>query len=349
MKAAPLIREFVRRGKITPLLVHTGQHYDENMSRIFFHDLELPEPDIYLGVGSGTHAEQTGKVMIAFEEVVRSEKPELIIVVGDVNSTLACSLVGAKLLVPVAHVEAGLRSFDLAMPEEINRMVTDILSSYCFTTSPEAETNLRREGVSADRIHFVGNIMIDSLLFYLEKSGKSNALGDLGLDERDYILVTLHRPSNVDDGEVFRGILGALNELSYTLPVVFPVHPRTRKIIETADPPIEISPSLRLIEPIGYLDFVRVMRSARLVITDSGGIQEETTVLGVPCLTARHNTERPITIELGTNVLVGTDPGKILVEAGKVLDAPIPGKQTPPLWDGGTAGRIADVLEDHAI
>ena len=227
-------------------------------------------------------------------------------------------------------------------------MVTDILSRYCFTTSPEAETNLRREGVGADRIHFVGNIMIDSLLYYLGKAGRSNALDDLGLEERGYILVTLHRPSNVDAGDVFRGILGALNELSYTLPVVFPVHPRTRKMIEAADPPIEISPELRLIEPIGYLDFIRVMQSARLVVTDSGGIQEETTVLGVPCLTARHNTERPITIELGTNVLVGTDPGKILVEAGRVLDAPLPERRTPPLWDGRTAGRIADVLEKHA-
>ncbi|UCF04298.1 MAG: UDP-N-acetylglucosamine 2-epimerase (non-hydrolyzing) [bacterium] len=348
MKAAPLIREFKRRRLITPLLVHTGQHYDENMSRIFFEDLELPQPDIYLGVGSGTHAEQTGKIMIAFEEVAIGEHPDLIIVVGDVNSTLACSLVGAKLLIPVAHVEAGLRSFDLTMPEEINRMVTDILSRYCFTTSPEAEENLLREGVGKDRIFFVGNIMIDSLLFYLERAGGSNVLEELGLDERGYILVTLHRPSNVDVEPVFRGILGTLNELSHTHPVIFPVHPRTRKMIDAADPPIELSPALRLMEPIGYLDFVRAMQSARLVITDSGGIQEETTVLGVPCLTVRHNTERPITIELGTNILVGTDPRKILDEAQGALQGDPPEKVVPPLWDGKTAGRIAGILEAQA-
>jgi UDP-N-acetylglucosamine 2-epimerase (non-hydrolysing) len=316
MKAAPLIREFKKRGKIEPLLVHTGQHYDENMSKIFFVDLELPEPDIYLGVGSGSHAQQTGKVMEAFEDVVLKERPDLIIVVGDVNSTLACSLVGSKLLVPVAHVEAGLRSFDLTMPEEINRMVTDILSRYCFTTSPEAQENLEREGVTRDRIFFVGNIMIDSLLFYLEKAGASKILRELGLEPQGYVLVTLHRPSNVDDPEIFRGIYAALGELSGIMPVVFPVHPRTRKMIDAQRKAFGEYSGLRLIDPVGYLDFVKAMEQARLVITDSGGIQEETTVLGVPCLTARENTERPITIEL-----------------------------IPPLWDGKTAGRIADVLE----
>jgi UDP-N-acetylglucosamine 2-epimerase (non-hydrolysing) len=347
MKAAPLVREFRGRGRITPLLVHTGQHYDDNMSRIFFEDLELPEPDIYLGVGSGTHAGQTGRIMIAFEEVVASERPDLIIVVGDVNSTLACSLVGAKQLIPVAHVEAGLRSFDLTMPEEINRMVTDILSRFCFTTSPEAEDNLLREGVTADRIFFVGNIMIDSLLLYLKKAEGSSILEDLGVDEGGYVLVTLHRPSNVDDATTFRTIWDALVELSRSLAVVFPVHPRTRKMIDFANPPFEVPAALKLIDPIGYLDFIRAMKSARIVVTDSGGIQEETTVLGVPCLTVRKNTERPVTIELGTNVLVGTDGGRILQETRNVLAGGTGAHSVPPLWDGKTAPRIADVIEEH--
>lgn len=346
MKAAPLIREFKKRGKVNPVLVHTGQHYDANMSKIFFEDLELPEPDTYLGVGSGTHAEQTGKIMIAFEEVVRREGPDLIIVVGDVNSTLACSIVASKLLIPVAHVEAGLRSFDLTMPEEINRMVTDILSKYCFTTSPEAEVNLKLEGVTEDRIFFVGNIMIDSLLFYLDKAEASSVMDDLNLEEGGYALVTLHRPSNVDVPEVFRGIMGALEELSKSLQVIFPVHPRTRKMIESYGMVYE-NHGLRLIDPIGYLDFVRAMKSARIVITDSGGIQEETTVLGVPCLTVRNNTERPITVELGTNVLVGTEKSTIISEAKNVLSETATEHRIPPLWDGQTAGRIADVLEKH--
>jgi UDP-N-acetylglucosamine 2-epimerase (non-hydrolysing) len=315
------------------------------MSKIFFEDLELPQPDMYLGVGSGTHAEQTGKVMTAFEKVVEKEQPDLIIVVGDVNSTLACSLVGAKRLVPVAHVEAGLRSFDLTMPEEINRMVTDILSNYCFTTSPEAEDNLKREGVTGDRIFFVGNIMIDSLLFYLEKAERSKILEDMKLEERSYILVTLHRPANVDDEDTFRGMFDALTEISRDMPVIFPVHPRTRKMIDAFIPPGSRPEELRLIEPVGYLDFVKAMEKARLVITDSGGIQEETTVLGVPCLTARKNTERPITVDIGTNKLVGTDGKAILKAAREALGNEISEHGIPPLWDGKTAGRIADVLE----
>jgi UDP-N-acetylglucosamine 2-epimerase (non-hydrolysing) len=346
MKAAPLIREFRARGSVEPLLLHTGQHYDENMSRIFFEDLELPEPDIYLGVGSGTHAEQTGRIMMEFEKVVSRDRPDCIIVVGDVNSTLACSLVGAKMLVPVAHVEAGLRSFDLTMPEEINRMVTDMLSTYCFTTSPEAEENLKREGVRDERIFFVGNIMIDSLKYYLGKSESSDVLTRLGLESGGYCLVTLHRPSNVDVPEVFRGIFGALSRLSEELPVAFPVHPRTRKTIEGGDAPFENPPDLRLIEPVGYLDFLALMRHARIVITDSGGIQEETTVLGVPCLTVRENTERPITISMGTNTLVGTDGERIVSTAMEILSEGCGGRSIPPLWDGRTAGRIADVLEE---
>jgi UDP-N-acetylglucosamine 2-epimerase (non-hydrolysing) len=285
--------------------------------------------------------------MTAFEGVVERERPDLVAVVGDVNSTLACSLVAAKLLVPVAHVEAGLRSFDRTMPEETNRMVTDILSRFCFTTSPEAETNLLREGVTADRIFYVGNIMIDSLLFYLEKAESSRVLDDLGLAPGGYVLVTLHRPSNVDDPARLAGIMDALGEIARSVPVVFPVHPRTRKMIEASGVGIAAARGMRLVEPLGYLDFVKAERHARIVITDSGGIQEETTVLGIPCLTVRENTERPITIEIGTNVLVGTDPGRIREEAARILGGAAREHRVPPLWDGGTAGRIADVLERH--
>jgi UDP-N-acetylglucosamine 2-epimerase (non-hydrolysing) len=347
MKAAPLIREFKARGRFETLLIHTGQHYDENMSRVFFEDLELPEPDIHLGVGSGSHAEQTAKIMAAFEPVLVNERFDLVIVVGDVNSTLACSLVAAKLLVPVAHVEAGLRSFDRTMPEETNRMVTDMLSRFCLTTSPEAETNLLREGVTPDRIFFVGNIMIDSLLFYLDKAEHSRILDELGLAPGDYVLVTLHRPSNVDDPQVFNGIMGALADIARTMPVAFPVHPRTRKVIETLGDRLQLQSDFKLIDPLGYLDFIKAERHARLVITDSGGIQEETTFLGIPCLTVRENTERPITIELGTNVLVGIDPARIRDEARRVFSGAVRAHAAPPLWDGKTAGRIADVLERH--
>jgi UDP-N-acetylglucosamine 2-epimerase (non-hydrolysing) len=285
--------------------------------------------------------------MVAFEGVVSRERPDLIVVVGDVNSTLACSLVGAKALVPVAHVEAGLRSFDLAMPEEINRMVTDILSKFCFTTSPEAETNLLREGVDPGRIFFVGNIMIDSLLFYLERAERSRIVEELGVTHGGYVLVTLHRPSNVDESGVFTGIMGALADVARQLPVVFPVHPRTRKMIESARCAFAIPENLKLIEPLGYLDFIKAMRHARIVITDSGGIQEETTVLGIPCITVRENTERPITIDMGTNVLVGADPEKIRGEAARILNGAVRAHRVPPLWDGKTAGRIADIIERH--
>jgi UDP-N-acetylglucosamine 2-epimerase (non-hydrolysing) len=345
MKAAPLIREFSKRGTVDILFVHTGQHYDSNMSKVFFDDLELPQPDIYLEVGSGTHAEQTARVMVEFEKVIMREDVDLIIVVGDINSTLACSLVGAKQHIPVAHIEAGLRSFDKNMPEEINRMVTDILSDYCFTTSPEAETNLNREGIGEERIFFVGNIMIDSLKYYIEKAEESNILETLELEKEEYILVTLHRPSNVDDPDQFRSLYNVLVELSESNTVVFPVHPRTKKIIESAALPFNRPSSLKLIEPVGYLDFLKLMKYSGIVVTDSGGIQEETTVLGVPCLTVRNNTERPITIEMGTNTLVGTDPGDLLLAAREVLTSDRKNCTIPPLWDGKTAGRIADIIE----
>ena len=347
MKIAPIYHHSLDYDDLECRIVQTGQHYDYSMSQAFFEDLELPEPNIHLGVGSGSHAEQTARIMIAFEGVIHRERPDLIIVVGDVNSTLACSLVGAKALIPVAHVEAGLRSFDLAMPEEINRMVTDILSRFCFTTSPEAETNLLREGVRPERIFFVGNIMIDSLLFYLAKAERSRVLDTLGAAPGEYVLVTLHRPSNVDESGVLAGIMEALAGLARSFPVIFPVHPRTRKMIESARGAIEIPEGLKLIEPLGYLDFVKAMRHARIVVTDSGGIQEETTVLGVPCITVRENTERPITVEIGTNVLVGSDPGKIRDEAARILAGPARAHRVPPLWDGKTAERIADILEQR--
>jgi UDP-N-acetylglucosamine 2-epimerase (non-hydrolysing) len=347
MKAAPLMREFAGRDNIEARLVHTGQHYDENMSKIFFEDLELPEPDIYLGIGSGSHAEQTARVMVEFEKVVLDDRPDVIIVVGDVNSTIACSIVGSKLWIPVAHVESGLRSFDLAMPEEINRMVTDILSRFCFTTSPEAETNLKKEGVGEERIFFVGNIMIDSLMNFLDKADCSKILERLGLVEKGYMLVTLHRPSNVDDPDELRELFAMLSRLAERMPVVLPIHPRTRKMLESADPPIALSEHISLLDPVGYLEFVGMMKSAGIVVTDSGGIQEETTVLGVPCVTVRENTERPITIELGTNILAGTDPARVEAAVNGILDNGIGEHSIPPLWDGKTAGRIADILEKH--
>jgi len=342
MKMAPIMRALAD-SPFEARLCHTGQHYDDNMSKVFFEDLELPRPDIYLGVGSGSHAAQTSRIMAEFEQVVLDEKPGLVMVVGDVNSTLACSVVCSKLGIPIAHVEAGLRSFDREMPEEINRMVTDILSDLLFTTSAEAEPNLLREGVDPDKVHFVGNVMIDSLQFYLPRSDGSAALAELGLEPRGYALVTLHRPSNVDDPAIFRGILEALGEAGSRMPVVWPVHPRTRKMITEFGIDTE-GLGLRLVEPLGYLDFMCLMKDARLVMTDSGGIQEETTVLGIPCLTLRENTERPITIELGTNHLVGTDPARIRATIIESLEGD-PGKhEIPPLWDGHAAERIVDVL-----
>ena len=347
MKAAPLMREFAARDGIEARLVHTGQHYDANMSKIFFEELELPEPDIYLGIGSGSHAEQTAKVMVEFEKVVLEDRPDVIIVVGDVNSTVACSLVGSKLWIPVAHVESGLRSFDLAMPEEINRMVTDILSRFCFTTSPEAETNLMKEGVGEERIFFVGNIMIDSLMNFVDKADGSAILNRLGLVEKEYMLVTLHRPSNVDNPDELRELFAMLSRLAERMPIVLPIHPRTKKMLDSADPPIALSEQLNLIGPAGYLEFVGMMKTAGIVVTDSGGIQEETTVLGVPCVTVRENTERPITIEVGTNILAGTDPARVEAAVNGILDNGIGDHSLPPLWDGKTAGRIADILEKH--
>ncbi|HEX8142173.1 MAG TPA: UDP-N-acetylglucosamine 2-epimerase (non-hydrolyzing) [Pyrinomonadaceae bacterium] len=349
MKVAPIVEAMKRReAEFMPLLLHTGQHYDEGMSEAFFRDLRLPKPDVYLGVGSGSHAAQTAAVMQSFEPVVLREQPDWVVVVGDVNSTLACALVCAKLSVPVAHVEAGLRSRDRTMPEEINRLLTDQIADLLLTPSEDADQNLRAEGIPPERIRFVGNVMIDSLFSQLERARSSTVREDLGLAGEDYAALTLHRPSNVDDRATFSRILDALEEISRRLPIIFPVHPRTRGRINEFDftRRIESLPNLRLVDPLGYLDFLRLYSGARLVLTDSGGIQEETTALSIPCLTLRENTERPITVELGTNRIVGTDTAKIIGAATSALDSPreTQNGRVPPLWDGHTAPRILDAL-----
>jgi UDP-N-acetylglucosamine 2-epimerase (non-hydrolysing) len=342
MKIAPLMWELRRRPGVSSYLVHTGQHYDERMSKLFFEELHIPRPDVDLGVGSGSHAAQTAEVMKRFEPVVLAEKPDCVLVVGDVNSTLACALVAVKLGVPVAHVEAGLRSFDRTMPEEINRLLTDAISEWLFVTEKSGLENLRREGVPDERAHLVGNVMIDTLLACRRRSEGSAVLEELGLAPGGYAVLTLHRPANVDDPAAFARLLGAIARVQRELPVVFPVHPRTRKALEATE--ARSLPGLKLTEPLGYLDFLKLLSHARLVLTDSGGIQEETTVLGVPCLTLRNNTERPITVEQGTNKLVGLDPGRIVAEALAALATPPAGRRVPDLWDGRAAARVVDVL-----
>jgi len=342
MKIAPLMWEIRRRTDIGAHLVHTGQHYDERMSRLFFEELGIPRPDVDLGVGSGSHAVQTAEVMRRFEPVVLEQQPDAIVVVGDVNSTIACALTAVKLGVPVAHVEAGLRSFDRTMPEEINRILTDAISQWLFVTEPSGLANLRREGVAEDRIFLVGNVMIDTLLACRELSRRSTIRDDLRLTGRPFGVLTLHRPANVDDPDVLAGILAAIGQLQRELPIVFPVHPRTRKALEGHD--LAAMPGLIVTEPLGYLDFMKLLAEARLVLTDSGGIQEETTVLGVPCLTLRNNTERPITIDQGTNLLVGLDARRIVAAARTAMSEPSRAGRIPDLWDGRAAARIVDIL-----
>ncbi len=347
MKIAPIQRAMNQsNGALEPILVHTGQHYDKRMSKLFFEDLQLPEPDIYLGVGSGSHAEQTAKIMIDFEKVCLEKKPDMVLVVGDVNSTVACSLVASKLWIPVVHVEAGLRSFDRKMPEEVNRLVTDALSDYLFVTEKSGRENLLKEGVPESKIHFVGNVMIDSLTFFLEKAARSSILAELELEPQGYALVTLHRPSNVDDPDNLRKIVSAFAEIQKDIPIILPMHPRTRKNLERFGLQNLFSslPNVRLLEPIGYLDFMQLTRNSRFVMTDSGGIQEETTYLGIPCLTLRENTERPVTVEVGTNVIVGTDTELIIQLARQILNGKWKEGQQPELWDGQAAQRIVDVL-----
>jgi UDP-N-acetylglucosamine 2-epimerase (non-hydrolysing) len=347
MKVAPIVEAMKRRElEFTPLVVHTGQHYDAAMSDAFFRDLDLPQPDIYLGVGSASHAAQTAAVMERFEPVVLQEKPDWVLVVGDVNSTLACALVCVKLGVKVAHVEAGLRSRDRSMPEEINRLVTDQIADLLFTPSADADENLRAEGIPPERIRLVGNVMIDSLYKHLERSRQSQIKDQLRLTDKSYAVLTLHRPSNVDDPATFGRIIEALEKIGEQLPVVFPVHPRTRKTITELgfDKRVEKIQNLRLVEPLGYLDFLSLYSGSRLVLTDSGGIQEEASVLGVPCLTLRENTERPITVKMGTNKIVGTDPEVIVAAALAALNETSKKAVSIPLWDGHTAERIVEAL-----
>jgi UDP-N-acetylglucosamine 2-epimerase (non-hydrolysing) len=348
MKVAPIFAEMKRRtAEFDVKIVHTGQHYDAAMSEAFFNDLGLPKPDIYLGVGSASHAVQTARIMTEFEPVVQAERPDWVLVVGDVNSTIACALVCSKLGIKVAHVEAGLRSRDRSMPEEINRILTDAISDLLFTTSQDADENLKAEGVPAEKIRFVGNVMIDSLLEHLKLAESSGIRDELGVANSEYAVLTLHRPSNVDEREILQGLMVALSDISRRLPVIFPVHPRTRGRIDEFGLAESLSTSdIRLIEPLGYLDFMRLYSGARLVLTDSGGLQEETTVLGIPCLTLRENTERPVTIELGTNRLVGTSSEAIRDAAYTILDSDSDRQNAniPPLWDGKAAGRICDEL-----
>ncbi len=352
VKAGPVHHAAQAEPRITTSLVHTGQHYDSRLSQLFFDQLGLPAPDEFLDVGSGSHAEQTAEVMRRIEPILLARAPDCVVVFGDVNSTLAAALTAAKLNLPVAHVEAGLRSFDPKMPEETNRRVTDCLSDLLFTTEESGNRNLLREGVPEERIVFVGNTMVDSLLRCREAaSGRRDAaLKTLDLDTEEYALVTLHRPANVDEPPVLAGLLEAIDRLSRRLPIIFPVHPRTRRSLESAEghQALTRESDVRLSEPLSYLDFLGLMDGARLVLTDSGGIQEETTVLGVPCLTLRDNTERPVTVSHGTNRLVGSDVETIVAAANAVLDAPPSAPPAaPPLGDGAAAPRLVAALADR--
>ncbi len=345
MKVAPLHRAFQKyNDSIEHLICHTGQHYDEKMSKIFFEEFELPEPHFYLGVGSGSHAVQTAKIMVEFEKVLLEEKPDLVIVVGDVNSTVACSLVASKLHTPVAHVEAGLRSYDRTMPEEINRLLTDAISDYLFVTEKSGIENLKREGVDDSKVFFVGNVMIDTLIQLLPKADDSNILKKYDTRKGDYVLVTLHRPSNVDN-DAFLHKLGDLFEaISQNKKLIFPVHPRTRSNIERIGLNGHLSDNVILSDPIGYIDFLHLTKNAGLIITDSGGIQEESTYLGVQCITVRDNTERPVTVDVGTNQLIGTDLEKVTKAAMEVLSGNKKTGSIPELWDGKAAERIANII-----
>lgn len=346
VKIAPILRAFARAAADRPTLVarliHTGQHYDATLSDAFFADLEIPAPDIHLGVSSGSHAEQTARILTGFEGILLSERPDLVVVVGDVNSTLACALAAAKLHVPVAHVEAGLRSGDRTMPEEINRILTDALAELCFTSCLEANLNLAREGISAGRVHLVGNVMIDTLLRYRPRARRPAVMAALGLERRGYGVLTLHRPVNVDRLEDALAALDALAPVADRMPLVFPVHPRSRRTFETPALArrLQAMPRLHLIEPLGYLEFLYLMDHAGVVLTDSGGVQEETTVLGVPCLTLRSNTERGITVEEGTNRLVGLDRKAIETAVEEILGGKWPVGHAPTLWDGHASERI---------
>ncbi len=349
MKVAPVIKALQNKDGAAQILVHTGQHYDINMSDIFFTQLGIPAPNINLGVGSGSHAVQTAQIMTRMETVLLEEKPDIVLVYGDVNSTVAAALVCAKLMIPVGHVEAGLRSFDRTMPEEINRLLTDQIADLLFTPSQDGNANLLREGVSKEKIHFVGNVMIDTLARLLPKAEKlwSILATQLKVSEKQYGLVTLHRPSNVDDPAILSDIVKTLEDISADLPIIFPVHPRTRARIKETKMQTGSDDRLQLKEPVGYLDFLSLQQRAKFVITDSGGIQEETTFLGVPCLTVRENTERPVTVLIGTNTLVGQDMPRLKSEVEGILANGGKRGACPPLWDGKASDRIADIIVDR--
>jgi UDP-N-acetylglucosamine 2-epimerase (non-hydrolysing) len=346
VKIAPLMREMLRREQVKPVLVHTGQHYDKALSDDFFRQMEIPRPDVNLEVGSGSHAWQTAEILERIEPVLVEQRPDLVLVVGDVNSTMAASLAAVKLGIPVAHVEAGLRSFDRTMPEEINRVVTDAIADYLFATEEEAVQNLLREGRPPEKIFLVGNVMIDALRQFLPLAQNSPLLAELGLKDgggiRPYAVLTLHRPRNVDSETKLRQLLLAIEQISPELPVLFPVHPRTQKKLNNGN--TRFLSHLRLLPPVGYLDFLCLLSHARIVLTDSGGIQEETTVLGVPCLTIRENTERPVTVTMGTNQVVGEDPERVLAAARKIFHEKPKAPRVPPLWDGHSAERIVSII-----
>ena len=350
MKMAPIIEAMNRHpDNIQHLLVHTGQHYDARMSQSFFVDLGMPKPDINLEVGSGSHAEQTARIMVEFEKVCLRELPDLVIVVGDVNSTMACTITAKKLGIKVAHVEAGLRSRDMSMPEEINRLCTDVLCDYLFTTDHFANENLQTEGAPEEKVFFVGNVMIDTLLKHKEKAATLDICSTFGLDRGGYATLTMHRPGNVDDKDILLEILDALTEISKKMPIVFPMHPRTRKMVESFGFNDYFNFGNRangiwVTEPLGYLEFLHLNMNAKLVLTDSGGLQEETTVLGVPCITMRPNTERPITCEVGSNVMVANNKDDILVQAKRILNGDTKKGTIPEKWDGHAAERIVDIL-----
>jgi UDP-N-acetylglucosamine 2-epimerase (non-hydrolysing) len=353
MKIAPLIREIRKHDDMQSCLVHTGQHYDVKMAGAFFDDLQIPQPDVCLEVGSGSHAFQTAEVMKRLEPILERERPDMVIVVGDVNSTMAAALTAVKLHIPVAHVEAGLRSFDRSMPEEINRVVTDAVSELLFVTEESGARNLAAEGVAKEKIHFVGNVMIDSLEASRKLWTNSNALDRLQLKKGRYGVVTLHRPSNVDNIGVLKGLVKALAEVAQLCPIVFPIHPRTKKVLESLEECKALVASDRTVpgpsgifcmDPIGYLDFMCLVSNAKLVLTDSGGIQEETTVLGIPCLTLRDNTERPVTVTHGTNRVIGSAPDRVISEAMKALESSRCATGSPPLWDGRASERIVSII-----
>ncbi len=345
MKIAPIVRALQAHGGLGFKIIHTGQHYDREMNDVFFEELGIPQPDVFMGAGGGSHAQQTARIMVAFEELCQQEKPDAVLVVGDVNSTLACAIVAKKQHIPVAHVEAGLRSGDMRMPEEINRLVTDSICDWFFVTEPSGVDHLRREGKPDSAIHHVGHVMVDNVLYQADKLARSTAEFETGGFKRQhprYGVITLHRPSNVDDAATMTRIAGALKDIAADLPLIFPVHPRTRGNLDKFG--IDLGPNITLVGPQAYMPFLDLWKEAAVVLTDSGGLQEETTALGVPCLTIRENTERPITVDEGTNLLVGTDPARIVTEARKILRGEGKQGRRPALWDGRAAERIVAVL-----